>query len=630
MMPRYGLVVNKEDMSFEELEIKVKKDLEDAGIDISKDDYYKNPSFAKFKKSFVSEGGVAITEAWWIEQNFVGQKRLEKIYGPYAMGIERKLTEEELQEKYLFKVLADKYPEKSRTENYIWKYFYRDEGDENDSKKGLFKRLEKIGFFMDRFPNSQEKLRLMYFLYCFEVDNNVKIGAFLDKPTLENVDDGFIGIETKNGDLMAELKRGIGKSLSVDYRRMVLNGIVHFTMQWEEQIKKIIAYLDFTITDEYADTLKRICYQLEEIVSMMLPLQEGNYTDALLETFYLKLFEHEHMGREYDVLDVNLRNTLSEEAVSYKPEAYKLFAYRPIKKSEMESFLRDKKEELLPFVFERDIIEQYDRERYDRVLSNVSNFLNIVEENTKAAESEVVPMLYAIVYMQEFINIDKKERIPNDYYRYKTGEIKSINQELNLGNEARRKSQIAIARRVTRRMYKYAGKAELSEVAFKAEMYIDMIISRIHQCDSFKDMCYMNNFFLNLTDTVFLSDKQLDEAEQKLKKAIGRKKKGYSILYQDMIREKRRYFLGTIYNSPIIDDLGKKIGKKLLEADVRNISKPLIEYIELTHNYMGAADNYVLKLFIYSYEKVLMIEDFFIVMEGELHRVLKRNAVITE
>lgn len=629
-MPRYGLIINKKDMSFEDLEIKVKQDLEDAGIDISRNDYYKNPSFEKFKKSFVSEGGVSITEAWWIEQNLVGQKRLEKIYGPYAMGIERELTNEEMQEKNLFKALADKYPKKTRTENNIWKYFYRDEGDENDSKKGLFKRLEKIGFFIDKFPNSQEKLRLMHFLYCFEVDNNVKIGAFLDKPTLENVDDGFIGVETKNGDLMAELKRGIGKSLSVEYRKRVLNRIVYFTTCWEEQIKKIIVYLDFTLTDEYEDTLKRICSQLEGIVSMMLPLQKGKYTDALLETFYLKLFEHEHIGKEYDVLDVNLRNTLPEEPVAYKPEIYRFLAYRPIKKSEVESYLRNNKEELLPLVFERDVIEPYDRERYDRVLANISNFMGIVEENTKAVESDIVPMLYAIVYMQEFLNIDKKERIPNDYYRHKTGEIKSINQELNLGNEARRKSQIAIARRVTRRMYKYAGKEKLSEVAFKAEMYIDMIISRIHQSDSFMDMCYMNNFFLNLTDTVFLSDKQLDEAERKLKKAIGRKKKGYEILYRDVVREKRRYFLGTIYNSPIIDDLGKKIGKKLLEADVKNISKPLVEYIELTHNYMGASDNYVLKAFIYSYEKVLMIEDFYIVTDGELYRVLKRNAIITE
>ena len=111
--------------------------MEELGIDLSSDDYIYDPKFKELFKSFVTEDMASVTEAWWVEKNFVGQERLEKIYSPYAFGIERKLSKEELQDYVWQKVLADKYPEKCRTQKDVWKYFYRDEGGDSDSKKGL-------------------------------------------------------------------------------------------------------------------------------------------------------------------------------------------------------------------------------------------------------------------------------------------------------------------------------------------------------------------------------------------------------------------------------------------------------------------------------------------------------------
>ena len=66
-------------------ELYMHQKLEGLGIDVSKDDYVMNPKFKELFFSFVTEKWNSVTEAWWIEEHFVGRERLEQIYGPYAM-----------------------------------------------------------------------------------------------------------------------------------------------------------------------------------------------------------------------------------------------------------------------------------------------------------------------------------------------------------------------------------------------------------------------------------------------------------------------------------------------------------------------------------------------------------------
>lgn len=66
-------------------ELYMQQKLEKQGIDVSMDDYIMNPKFKELFFSFVTEKWNSVTEAWWVEEHFVGRERLEQIYGPYAM-----------------------------------------------------------------------------------------------------------------------------------------------------------------------------------------------------------------------------------------------------------------------------------------------------------------------------------------------------------------------------------------------------------------------------------------------------------------------------------------------------------------------------------------------------------------
>lgn len=165
-------------------EVELRQIVEDS-IDIHNGDYRANPEFQKLNDGYISELGRYVTGAWWVENHLVGQERLEELYGPYDMRVHRKLSTEESKEDVLFGVLANKYEEKSRTPKDIYRYFYRNEGKE-ENKLGLFERMKKIGFDWDKFPKDDKRIKLMHFLYCFENENKVKVGAFLGNPTLDD------------------------------------------------------------------------------------------------------------------------------------------------------------------------------------------------------------------------------------------------------------------------------------------------------------------------------------------------------------------------------------------------------------------------------------------------------------
>ena len=111
------------------------EELREKEIDISKDDYYQKPAFKELEQELVMDGGVTMTKAWWIEKNIVGQERMTKIYGIYALGIKHVFLKSELKDNVWFKELADKYPEMVRTETDIYRYFYRKEVSKDGTER---------------------------------------------------------------------------------------------------------------------------------------------------------------------------------------------------------------------------------------------------------------------------------------------------------------------------------------------------------------------------------------------------------------------------------------------------------------------------------------------------------------
>ena len=596
------------------------------GIDISKNEYVENEKFKDLQKSFVVCGNEVLSEAWFIEKYIVGQERLEEIYTPYAFGIERNLNEDELEDSAWFEALSTNILP-TRSPKDIQRYFYRDEKGDDNAKKGLIKRIEKTGFYISDFQKDQDMLRLLTLLYRFESEFNVKWTPYYSNATIENVDDSFIGLETKNGELTSFLKRNIAKNLSVDYVRRVRDVLIAIGKSWEWQIQKITVRLDFSWKGSYVDELKRIKRELQRIVGYMVEMPRAEYKENILESFYLKLSQYEDIGLENDLIFINEKEIFSTP-VHYRVDEFKRLAYAPINRDKMVEYLEENKTELLPLVFEKDETSKYESKRYDKAVEYFSDFIEMLDLNTQAVHQEVFPKLYPIVFMQEILSLDKKYKIENKYYRHQTTELKSLYTELRYGIYARRKSQIAIIKRVNNRLYHYSGRKEEAELTTEIEVYIDKILHRIYETNCIEDMLHAHSFFMNTVDTVFLLDKQIEGTQKSLLKSVRRKSSGYELKASS--DDLKRFFLGTIHNSPIIMEVGKKIGKRDLKVESGKASPLEDMELELVGNYIGKTDRYILRYFIDVAEKTIFIVFFYEWPKNQEEHEMNRRCGIRE
>lgn len=175
------------------------KKLKELNIDITKNNYITDNNFKKFNNKLFYDGQIIVSWAWWIEQNIVGQERLEQIYSPYSLKVLRKLTDEERKPLYFYKYIAESSNFDYMTDALVKKYFHRNE----PNKFGLIKKLRQVGFDIEALSknpyNQDGYLRLLYFLYNFEKSNNIELTLLLKNPTLENEDSRFNILNTHNG-----------------------------------------------------------------------------------------------------------------------------------------------------------------------------------------------------------------------------------------------------------------------------------------------------------------------------------------------------------------------------------------------------------------------------------------------
>lgn len=576
----------------------IEKELEELEIDISSNDYYKDEKFKMLEKEFVF-AGIWIPKSWWIEKNIVGQERLKEIYGIYAMGVKHEYSQSELQNSAWMNELAEKYRDAKmktkgefiRLPKYIEQYFFRKK-TENSSGAGLVERLKSVGFDIDKFEYPKEKIekiKLLYFLFCFEFDNKVKIQPFLSNPTLENVDNTFVGDETRNGELMACLKNNLLKEIDPDYVSILKKCLDDIISQWERQII-YVRYLAFAGKD--IDYLKEINDDLEWILSKIgkSPIL---YEDSLLETFYLKLSLHEVIGRENDLLDVSGKHL--EELSG--PNEYQLKKYKEIDEEELEinwegeeqyktifDYINGHKRMLAQCVFGKDDINSNDYKKLARANDGLREYLNFLKENTKASFIERIPVLFVISCLQEIILIDKKEKIENTFYRHEAKDIRTLNSEIFHGKEALRKNQYAWIAKVMRRYNANRGNSEVSMWERKIEDNLDFLLLEVYKSNSLREMNFTAWLILSYIK-IFIEKREIVSARQDALVEVLQKEK-YCLNIED--ERMLRTMLGFLVDSQFIDFVNVLL-KDVVEAETTD-KVYLSEF-----DYKIAADTFAIK-----------------------------------
>ena len=478
------------------------RELRDKKIDIFKDDYYQNEDFKKLESEYLLDK-IVMPKSWWIEKHIVGQERLKKIYGIYALGVEHEFSEEELADSVWMDDLARKYNEakagkegSGRTVKDVQQYFYRaDKGNDGQEELGLVKRLEKLGFDISKFDGEKAKegrVKLLYFLFGFEFEKKVKIWSFLSQPSFENIDNSIAGDKTRNGELMAYLKNNIMKGIDENYiaeLKKVLNLIID---RWEQMIFYVIyvssAMTDMKLLDEiYADLQWTLGLVKERSVA---------YMDSLLETFYLKLSLHEMIGREQELINSFERSYKEGEKADeiqkkrckeYFSEVLPVCWNGDDRYKEVLKYVKEHRKALAQCVLGKDKISGNDYRKFDNAARSITHFLDFYRDNTKAVQVNYVPIILLISHMQEYVF--GNEKIDAKFYRYTTEDKVSLRTALD-GKEALRRNQYAWIEKVNRRWHSNIGTGDFYSKIREIERCFDELLMVVYVGNSLWEVKY--------------------------------------------------------------------------------------------------------------------------------------------
>lgn len=523
------------------------QELKEKGIDISRDYYYREPAFEKMEQETVVDIDITISKAWFIEKNIVGQERLKKIYGKYAFGVEHIFSSKELSDDRWIPELVDALRDDECDEYAIRRYLYR-------RKKGLVYRLQKLGIDIEKFSDNGEKVKLLFFLTLFEKSEGVELLPFLANPTLENVDNSVVGGFTKNGELISKIKRNIEKEISHRYIKEARGILADIALQWQKVMEFVLFQLD--VDESNIKELERMYYQLQFIQSMFHGQIIRLYKDSLLESFYLKILEHESIGREKDIMDIQ---EICQKEIN-NPEAKWIDRYKGIttctlEEKNLRAYIKDNRKQLAALVFRKDQITSNDYKKFDAATDKINFYLEILENNTKWRKRNGIPVLVVISCIQEIVELNKKKKIDNRFYRYQSGDLKTLNSELYEGRNAHQKNQIAWVEKIRSRYNSNLGKGEENRLVYEIMTSLDFLIMKIYRSDSLEDMQILHSYLMMLVNAVIMNtDKKIKEfTEVAFEKSIG-----YRIIADTDIRQ---YFVGILGRASFFGSLAEQVGK---------------------------------------------------------------------
>lgn len=616
-----------------------KAELEKYGVNFEDDNYIYHPKVEEYRtEHWDLENMVHISAIKLIEDVFIGQERLEKLYGPYNFAVTRELTERELKQHVWQNAIVEKSTGTVIKKD-IEQYFRRKSSVNKDGKvsgkPGLIERMQSLGFDFDAFKDDSKKIRLFHLLYYFEHDNDVKLVSFLGNPTLENADYSFSGGVTRNGILLRKLKMPVYPVVDATYVKDVVEGLNLIMIHWQEQIKKIRLYVDGSSFINQVPNLDRIADWLDGYLENIDFNKNGIYREGVLETFFLKLSQHEYLGNEMDL--IKTRSKRIHKNISfpkYRPSECVKMAYKAVPKNtdQLKKYITDNIDRLACFVYDKEEVTNEEKQVLLKKTAELDTYIKMINAMTQSRKSEYLQEYMIVAALAEIINpVD--EKIENKFYRYKSADQKKYSAELKNKKkhiedvslpDAFDKSQLAWIDRVNERFDICLGRDEETELQARIENNIDRLIIKLLSTNNFADMMYLHNHFKVMTDIFFYSDTKISEEWKIFVNNI-------RLIYENYEITGNHYeifqFVGICMNTNIFKEIADQVINQISESikDGKKIKQQY--FIELYDNYIGEEEQCCVVFEVDPYERTVTLIMFrFCYYEQEVN-ILEQNGI---
>lgn len=499
-----GTYQNEENIS--ELVIAVKRYLDSKGVNIKTRHYKKSENYKKIKDRRISgfPGGAMSLEEF-IDRFMRTNCTFDSIYN---MGNPNEIEEDLCTD---LVVATEIWYSLSLGKDGITE---ADVLDELERKSGLIDRIKKyLGIDLKKLDRNddrekRERSKILYFFYMLEHKYypNTKVLMLLDKPSMENIDNTFLGWQTHNGKIVRTVKEALGKELPLEEKDRAYSTIAIISSEWDSILDNARLLLDFLYDYGFV-------YASVELLPSPIPIfisdenSRKNTYQYPVERLYLTVSQREYLGNLLDIAFVNkIQSSNSYDVPPELVEEMKSLLHTSVDFNNVEKHIRDNALRLSRYVYLGKKATKEDVRRIRTYAHKFQKFLDFCyRADCLIYIKEISNELQIVSFLQALILDEQSEEFDYTYHGYqnRAKQMMRVQAALKSKKSVPDALQVYWVRKVTDRWYANVGKYDVRLKLRQIEKTCDEIRKQILNQSTLNGMVAAHDFYLNQIEPSF-------------------------------------------------------------------------------------------------------------------------------
>ncbi|MEW4286695.1 hypothetical protein [Priestia koreensis] len=489
----------------------IRQELKDYGLDPNQKDFILDPKYSSFKSKFISTPYGVVSVDYYIQRNWFNQEEANKIkQGNFEIGVKKNPSR--------LSVLA--LCEEIQTEEYKAGVLHNTDADilENIRMKiegtpsGLKPKLKNtLKFDLSKFGSDQQYsvLKLLKLLYKYEKFKGEKINiiGILSRPSLEYVDKSIIGMDSKYGEVIAEIKYEIRKEVGDRFALEVEDLVFNIISDWNGILTSIRRISSFSMPSE--DKLKELIRIKNQFRKVLERLSSENsideqYQESLMEAFYLKIGQLLQTARLIDIDRVTKfirESKITKELL--QNENGLVVGVNDVVIEDLNLYFKKNDEYLSRLVYKKDLTTDKERIFIQKNLKTVKKMLNIYNKQTTSpqalTESFLISCLQEIILANLLKNGDDEFEFENPFYnaRPKKRTLTSVLKRISKSENTEEIYELIWIAKIKRRIHANLGTLKEHLCTLEIGECINALIRQLITIPKIEVMKYLHGFLIS-------------------------------------------------------------------------------------------------------------------------------------
>ena len=382
-------------------------------------------------------------------------------------------------------------------------------------ESGYIQQIKKyLGIDLDSFDytslqNMRERAKILFFIYKLKNEYfcDVNVLQLLSKPSMENIDNSFLGWEPTNGEHIKFIKHEIEKEISPTIKHRVKAAISSVVNTWGDYMNngcRQIAQL-FSVGLDCSQEIFSLNARMEEPVTYQELTGHSAPSVTPLELLYLRIVQYEYLGQMCDLLKIY---EMIPDVNCYVPAEYrdmmKKFQVTKISRKDIDTYFESENiRKIANYVYLKSETDTEDRRRIRLCKEKVIRFLefiNLADPLDEYNMIEDVTELLIISCLQSIL-LDKGKGIFDYTFHRMEGTPGKRRGKIYVDAALKKETrpydalQVYWVRRVMDRSYANVGDTNIRKATQEYEKICIKNLSKLLKCSSVDEMLELSEFY---------------------------------------------------------------------------------------------------------------------------------------